>query len=214
MSSFSSSAPAVAARARFLNVLNGTIPHTLKGTLKGQATVCGKSVPLTKVATFATEVGMVFQDPEAQIINTRVVTRSASAWKTFAGRPPKSWRGKPRRWLSSACRCRRRFDLRLVGRPEATGEYRGRAGGAPAPAGARRTHGQSRSRRHGGSLRGPASPQPRARHHNRYGRAPSGRIGRPGVARRHDGSRPDGVRRAAAGGVFSSPRCALGRSGS
>ncbi len=64
--------PSGCGKSTFLNVLNGTIPHTLKGTLKGQATVCGKSVPLTKVATFATEVGMVFQDPEAQIINTRV----------------------------------------------------------------------------------------------------------------------------------------------
>jgi energy-coupling factor transporter ATP-binding protein EcfA2 len=64
--------PSGCGKSTFLNVLNGTIPHTLKGTLKGRATVCGKSVPLTKVATFATEVGMVFQDPEAQIINTRV----------------------------------------------------------------------------------------------------------------------------------------------
>jgi energy-coupling factor transport system ATP-binding protein len=64
--------PSGCGKSTFLNVLNGTIPHTLKGTLNGRATVCGKSVPLTKVATFATEVGMVFQDPEAQIINTRV----------------------------------------------------------------------------------------------------------------------------------------------
>jgi energy-coupling factor transporter ATP-binding protein EcfA2 len=64
--------PSGCGKSTLLNVLNGTIPHTLKGTLKGRATVCGKSVPLTKVATFATEVGMVFQDPEAQIINTRV----------------------------------------------------------------------------------------------------------------------------------------------
>jgi energy-coupling factor transport system ATP-binding protein len=64
--------PSGCGKSTFLNVLNGTIPHTLKGTLKGRATVCGKSVPQTKVATFATEVGMVFQDPEAQIINTRV----------------------------------------------------------------------------------------------------------------------------------------------
>ncbi len=64
--------PSGCGKSTLLNVLNGTIPHTLKGTLKGEATVCGKSVAQTKVANFATEVGMVFQDPEAQIINTRV----------------------------------------------------------------------------------------------------------------------------------------------
>ena len=64
--------PSGCGKSTLLNVLNGTIPHTLKGTLKGEATVCGKSVAQTKVASFATEVGMVFQDPEAQIINTRV----------------------------------------------------------------------------------------------------------------------------------------------
>ena len=64
--------PSGCGKSTLLNVLNGTIPHTLRGELSGHAVVCGKSVPDTKVTTFATEVGMVFQDPEAQIINTRV----------------------------------------------------------------------------------------------------------------------------------------------
>jgi energy-coupling factor transport system ATP-binding protein len=64
--------PSGCGKSTLLNVLNGTIPHTLRGELGGHAVVCGKSVPATKVTNFATEVGMVFQDPEAQIINTRV----------------------------------------------------------------------------------------------------------------------------------------------
>jgi energy-coupling factor transport system ATP-binding protein len=64
--------PSGCGKSTLLNVLNGTIPHTLRGELAGHAMVCGKSVPDTKVTNFATEVGMVFQDPEAQIINTRV----------------------------------------------------------------------------------------------------------------------------------------------
>jgi len=64
--------PSGCGKSTLLNVLNGTIPHTLRGELVGHAVVCGKSVPDTKVTNFATEVGMVFQDPEAQIINTRV----------------------------------------------------------------------------------------------------------------------------------------------
>ncbi|MDQ0395678.1 ABC transporter ATP-binding protein [Labrys monachus] len=64
--------PSGCGKSTLLQLLNGTIPHTLKGTLSGEVTVYGKPVATTKVATFATEVGMVFQDPEAQIINTRV----------------------------------------------------------------------------------------------------------------------------------------------
>jgi energy-coupling factor transport system ATP-binding protein len=64
--------PSGCGKSTLLNVLNGTIPHTLRGELAGHAFVCGKSVPDTRVTNFATEVGMVFQDPEAQIINTRV----------------------------------------------------------------------------------------------------------------------------------------------
>jgi energy-coupling factor transporter ATP-binding protein EcfA2 len=64
--------PSGCGKSTLLQLLNGTIPHILKGRLQGEAVVCGRVVGETKVATFATEVGMVFQDPEAQIINTRV----------------------------------------------------------------------------------------------------------------------------------------------
>jgi energy-coupling factor transporter ATP-binding protein EcfA2 len=64
--------PSGCGKSTLLQLLNGTIPHTLKGTLTGTATISGHELAETKVATFATSVGMVFQDPEAQIINTRV----------------------------------------------------------------------------------------------------------------------------------------------
>ena len=64
--------PSGCGKSTLLQLLNGTIPHTLKGRLTGQAVVCGHVLADTKVATFAVEIGMVFQDPEAQIINTRV----------------------------------------------------------------------------------------------------------------------------------------------
>jgi energy-coupling factor transport system ATP-binding protein len=64
--------PSGCGKSTLLQLLNGTIPHTLKGRLEGEAFVCGKAVLTTKIAAFATEVGMVFQDPDAQIINTRV----------------------------------------------------------------------------------------------------------------------------------------------
>ncbi|WP_131195231.1 ABC transporter ATP-binding protein [Lichenihabitans psoromatis] len=64
--------PSGCGKSTLLQLLNGTIPHTLKGTLTGEATVCGKPLASTKVASFATDVGMVFQDPDSQIICTRV----------------------------------------------------------------------------------------------------------------------------------------------
>jgi energy-coupling factor transport system ATP-binding protein len=64
--------PSGCGKSTLLQLLNGTIPHALKGRLEGDAFVCGKPTLTTTIASFATEVGMVFQDPEAQIINTRV----------------------------------------------------------------------------------------------------------------------------------------------
>jgi energy-coupling factor transport system ATP-binding protein len=64
--------PSGCGKSTLLQLLNGTIPHTLKGTLSGEATICGRPLVTTKVASFATDVGMVFQDPDSQIICTRV----------------------------------------------------------------------------------------------------------------------------------------------
>ena len=63
--------PSGCGKSTLLHLLNGSVPHILNGTLAGTAVICGKVVN-TKVADFATDVGMVFQDPDAQIINTRV----------------------------------------------------------------------------------------------------------------------------------------------
>jgi energy-coupling factor transport system ATP-binding protein len=64
--------PSGCGKSTLLQVMNGTIPHALRGRLEGRAVVCGRAVADTKVTSFATEVGMVFQDLEAQIINIRV----------------------------------------------------------------------------------------------------------------------------------------------
>jgi energy-coupling factor transport system ATP-binding protein len=64
--------PSGCGKSTLLYLLNGSVPHILNGTLEGTAVICGKVVADTKVAEFATDVGMVFQDPDAQIINTRV----------------------------------------------------------------------------------------------------------------------------------------------
>lgn len=64
--------PSGCGKSTLLQILNGVIPHSLRGSLTGSAQSCGHDVATTRVAAFAAEVGMVFQDPEAQIINSRV----------------------------------------------------------------------------------------------------------------------------------------------
>jgi energy-coupling factor transport system ATP-binding protein len=64
--------PSGCGKSTLMQVMNGTVPHALRGRLEGSAVVCGREVASAKVTSFATEVGMVFQDPEAQIINIRV----------------------------------------------------------------------------------------------------------------------------------------------
>jgi energy-coupling factor transporter ATP-binding protein EcfA2 len=64
--------PSGCGKSTLLQILNGVIPHSLRGKLSGTARSCGHDVATTRVAAFAAEVGMVFQDPEAQIINARV----------------------------------------------------------------------------------------------------------------------------------------------
>ena len=142
-----------------LQLLNGTIPHTLKGRLEGRRGVCGKSLP-TKVANFATEVGMVFQDPDAQIINTRVRDEVCFGLENLC-RPARD-PGAPDRsaHFRRPGRFRRPLDFRPLGRAEAARQHRGGARRPPAPARARRAHCQPRSGRHGGGLRRARTAQP------------------------------------------------------
>jgi energy-coupling factor transport system ATP-binding protein len=53
-------------------LLNGIIPHTVVGNLEGSVRVFGMDTHTTPVTQFATHVGMVFQDPDAQIVNVNV----------------------------------------------------------------------------------------------------------------------------------------------
>ena len=64
--------PSGCGKSTMLLILNGVIPHSMRGKLEGEAFCCGLNVVDTKIARFSTEIGMVFQDPEAQIVNTRV----------------------------------------------------------------------------------------------------------------------------------------------
>jgi ABC-type bacteriocin/lantibiotic exporter with double-glycine peptidase domain len=76
--------PSGCGKSTLLHLLNGSVPHILNGTLAGTAVICGKVVADTKVADFATDVGMVFQDPTRRSSTPAFATKSASASKICA----------------------------------------------------------------------------------------------------------------------------------
>jgi len=61
--------PTGCGKTSLLMTVNGLIPHTIKGELKGKVTVAGRDTRKCSVAELATLVGTVFQNPEAQIFN-------------------------------------------------------------------------------------------------------------------------------------------------
>lgn len=52
--------------------LNGLIPHSVGATMSGRVIVDGRDTQQTSVAELARKVGIVFQDPEAQFVTSRV----------------------------------------------------------------------------------------------------------------------------------------------
>jgi energy-coupling factor transport system ATP-binding protein len=52
--------------------LNGVIPHEMGGEFKGSVTTCGMDTRNWKARDLARKVGIVFQNPESQIIHSRV----------------------------------------------------------------------------------------------------------------------------------------------
>jgi len=57
--------------------LNGLIPHLDEGELGGQVLVAGKDTRSHPIHEFATTIGMVFQNPDDQILSLRVVDEVA-----------------------------------------------------------------------------------------------------------------------------------------
>lgn len=52
--------------------LNGLVPHATGGVFRGDVTVLGQNTKQRTVPDLARQVGLVFQDPESQIVQTRV----------------------------------------------------------------------------------------------------------------------------------------------
>jgi len=64
--------PSAAGKSTLANSLNGLIPGFLKGKYKGEVLINGKVVKGREVSEMAREIGLVFQDFEAQLFSTNV----------------------------------------------------------------------------------------------------------------------------------------------
>jgi energy-coupling factor transport system ATP-binding protein len=69
--------PSGAGKTTLCSCLNGLVPHFHTGTLKGQVLVQGRDTRKTRVGVLSSLVGLVFQDPESQLISPTVADEIA-----------------------------------------------------------------------------------------------------------------------------------------
>jgi energy-coupling factor transport system ATP-binding protein len=72
-----------AGKSTLCTTLNGLIPHFFKGRMEGEVRVGGRSTREGRVGEFAQEVGLVFQDFEAQLFSTNVALEVAFGPENF-----------------------------------------------------------------------------------------------------------------------------------
>src|ERR687883_1945368 len=73
-----------AGKSTLCTSLNGLIPHFFRGRMEGEVRVGGRSTREGRVGEFAQEVGLVFQDFEAQLFSTNVALEVAFGPENFA----------------------------------------------------------------------------------------------------------------------------------
>ena len=71
-------------KSTLCRALNGLIPHFYGGTITGRVTVDGQDIRNTPPAKLAGTVGMVFQDPENQLVMTNVENEMAFGMENIA----------------------------------------------------------------------------------------------------------------------------------
>src|SRR5919106_3992521 len=75
--------PSGAGKSTLCVSLNGLIPHFFRGRMEGEVRIRGRSTREGKVGEFAREVGLVFQDFEAQLFSTNVSLEVAFGPENF-----------------------------------------------------------------------------------------------------------------------------------
>jgi energy-coupling factor transport system ATP-binding protein len=76
--------PSEAGKSTLAACINGLIPHFHKGKFEGDVIVCGKNTRDHTVSQMAEDVGLVFQDFEAQLFSTNVELEVAFGPENFA----------------------------------------------------------------------------------------------------------------------------------
>jgi len=66
-----------AGKSTFCQMLNGVVPHSRGGRMRGRLTVGGMDTQETTVAELSQQVGIVLEDPEAQLFTTSVLSEVA-----------------------------------------------------------------------------------------------------------------------------------------
>jgi energy-coupling factor transporter ATP-binding protein EcfA2 len=79
--------PTGSGKTTLLRLLQGLIPHFHRGTLEGKILVDGIDTQQSSIASNATRVGYVFQDPELQVIGTTVERDVAFGLENLAIEP-------------------------------------------------------------------------------------------------------------------------------
>jgi energy-coupling factor transport system ATP-binding protein len=69
--------PAGSGKTTLCSCVNGLVPHYHEGELKGQVVVRGRDTKRSRIGGLASLVGMVFQDPESQLVTSSVVDEVA-----------------------------------------------------------------------------------------------------------------------------------------
>lgn len=64
-------------KSTFCQCINGIIPHSMLGTLRGKVTVAGFDTKETSVADLSRHVGVVLEDPETQIFTGTIEEETA-----------------------------------------------------------------------------------------------------------------------------------------
>lgn len=71
--------PSGCGKSTFCKCLNGLIPQSIKGVMKGEIIVCGLDTRNHDVFEFTPHIGMVFQDSENQLFSNNVESELAFA---------------------------------------------------------------------------------------------------------------------------------------
>ena len=69
--------PAGSGKTTFCSCINGLIPHYHEGELTGQVTIRSHDTRRARIGGLASLVGMVFQDPESQLVTSSVIDEVA-----------------------------------------------------------------------------------------------------------------------------------------